>query len=545
MTYRTKLLRTGLVVGLYAAVASQASAGAGYLGREFPTFTARDAITGREFSLNDLRGKVVLIDFWATWCGPCVAELPNVLRAHRKYKDQGFEIVSISLDSNNNRFRSFVRNKGMNWYHVMEGGGWKTRLARKYSINSIPRMYLLDAEGICISENVRGRQLDGAIQRGLAKMPAAQDRKHTKRGTDRPSNRLGPAAARRLRIQLDDARAMVNQTAGSLLESADQLDALAEVIEGLDAQLPAPEDSARLKQRFVYLHNELHKIRHTMFMSGLIDDQRTVKLPTSPLEAPPMADPRAFVQAKQQLEAARAAIDVMKRVDAQVRDELASIGEEIRSVRGDISRGSLSGKALESRVGQVCDQADSFAQRWQNSWQNRLREADGIITAMAQPIKTLSYRLEGLLRRIAAVRDQCSQSPSDAPSLKELRDAFGAVCNEVSETYDQLKRLGINVGDAPSVPTNPFDGRRLTDRRILAQLDEQIQAADEAVEPALETVAQYKRRLESLTLEAVAMQGELAERLGNGGDADDLRPRFSELCRKILALQDQLARPSG
>ncbi|MCZ6612479.1 MAG: thioredoxin-like domain-containing protein [Planctomycetota bacterium] len=545
MTYRTKLLQTGLVVALYAAVASQASAGAGYLGREFPTFTARDAITGREFSLNDLRGKVVLVDFWATWCGPCVAELPNVLRAHRKYKDQGFEIVSISLDSNNNRFRSFVRNKGMNWHHVMEGGGWKTRLARKYSINSIPRMYLLDATGICISENVRGRQLDGAIQRVLAKMPAAQDGKHTKRGTDRPSNRLGPAAARRLRIHLDDARATVNQTADSLLESAHQLDALAEEIDNLDAQLPAPEDSARLKKRFMYLHNELHKIRHTMFMSGLIDDQRTVRLPTSPLEAPPMANSRAFVQAKQQLEAARAAIDLMKRVDAQVRDELASIGEEIRSLRGDISRGSLSGKALESRVGQVCDQADSFAQRWQNSWQSRLREADGIITAMAQPIKTLSYRLEGLLRRIAAVRDQFSQSPSDAPALKELRDAFGAICKDVRETYDQLQSLGIIVGDAPPLPTNPFDGRRLTDHRILAQLDEQIQAADDAVEPALETVAQYKRRLGALTDEAVAMQGELAECLGSGGDADDLRPQFSELCRRILALQDQLARPSS
>ena len=545
MTYRTKLLQTGLVVGLYAAVASQASAGAGYLGREFPTFTARDAITGREFSLNDLRGKLVLIDFWATWCGPCVAELPNVLRAHRKYKDQGFEIVSISLDNNNNRFRSFVRNKGMNWYHVMEGGGWKTRLARNYGVNSIPRMYLLDAEGICISENVRGRKLDGAIQRGLAKMPASQDAKPTKRGTDRPSNRLGPAAARRLRIQLDEARETVNQTADSLLESADQLDVLAAVIDDLDAQLPAPVDSAQLKQRFVYLHNELHKIRHTMFMSGLIDDQRTVKLPTSPLEAPPMADSRAFAQAKQQLDAAREAIDLMKRVDAQVRDELASIGEEIRSLRGNILRGSLSGKALQSRVGQVCDQADSFAQRWQNSWQSRLREADGIIAAMAQPIKTLSYRLEGLQRRIVAVRDQLSQSPSDAPALKELRDAFGAICDDVRETYDRLQSLGINVGDAPPLPSNPFDGRRLTDRRILAQLDEQIQAADDAVKPALETVAQYKRRLEALTEEAVAMQGELAERLGNGSDADDLRPRFSKLCRKILALQDQLARPSS
>ena len=84
-------------------------------GKECPDFTAKDAITGQQFSLSDLRGKVVLIDFWATWCGPCVRELPNVKRAYSKYKARGFEIVSVSLDTDKQRFRRFVREKRMSW----------------------------------------------------------------------------------------------------------------------------------------------------------------------------------------------------------------------------------------------------------------------------------------------------------------------------------------------------------------------------------------------------------------------------------------------
>src|SRR5262245_12476283 len=160
-----------LVVGL--AVLGLAGAGP-IRGQEVGDFTARDALSGQEFSLHDLRGRVVVIDFWATWCGPCVRELPNVKRAYSRYKAQGLEIVSVSLDSDRKRFESFVRQPGMTWHHVLEGGGWGTRLAQQFGVNSIPRMIVVDPKGVCIADGVRGRSLDQAIEAGLAKVKRSE-----------------------------------------------------------------------------------------------------------------------------------------------------------------------------------------------------------------------------------------------------------------------------------------------------------------------------------------------------------------------------------
>jgi thioredoxin-like negative regulator of GroEL len=143
------------------------------VGKEFPVFRAKHAVTGEPFSLKDLRGQIVLIDFWATWCRPCIVELPNIKKAYAEYHDKGFEIVSISLDrtSDIGKCKSFVEQENMSWYQVIEGGFWDARLAKQYNIRSIPAMFLLDANGVVVTDRARGERLARAIEEAMEKTP--------------------------------------------------------------------------------------------------------------------------------------------------------------------------------------------------------------------------------------------------------------------------------------------------------------------------------------------------------------------------------------
>jgi thiol-disulfide isomerase/thioredoxin len=129
-------------------------------------FTALD---GREVDLAQFRGKVVLIDFWATWCGPCVAELPNVRSVHNRYHDRGFEVVGISLDRDTDRQQliDFVAKNQMPWPQHFDGKGWKNELAVRYRINSIPATFLLGPDGRVIAKGLRGDALGTAVKRAL------------------------------------------------------------------------------------------------------------------------------------------------------------------------------------------------------------------------------------------------------------------------------------------------------------------------------------------------------------------------------------------
>jgi thiol-disulfide isomerase/thioredoxin len=127
------------------------------------------AIDGREVDLAKLRGKVVLIDFWAMWCGPCIAELPNVKAVYEEYHDRGFEIVGISLDekADQEKLRQFVQQEGLPWPQYYDGKKWKTALAKEFSISSIPAMLLLGPDGRLASTSARGPALETEVKRLL------------------------------------------------------------------------------------------------------------------------------------------------------------------------------------------------------------------------------------------------------------------------------------------------------------------------------------------------------------------------------------------
>ncbi len=134
-----------------------------------PFSLAFTALDGREVSLEALRGKVVLIDFWATWCGPCIAEMSNVRDVYEKYHDKGFEIIGVSLDDEKDRgkFIELVAKERVTWPQRFQGRGWKDDLARTYTISGIPAMFLLDAEGRLVTTNARGPRLEQEVKRLL------------------------------------------------------------------------------------------------------------------------------------------------------------------------------------------------------------------------------------------------------------------------------------------------------------------------------------------------------------------------------------------
>jgi peroxiredoxin len=141
------------------------------------------AVDGREVDVAQLRGKVVLVDFWATWCGPCVEEIPNVVATYAQFHPQGFEIVGVTFDQapdaahpakrqkSADEVLTFAQDHGMTWPQFYDGTYWNNPFGKRFGIRAIPAMFLLDKKGMIISTNARGEKLAREVTRLLAEAP--------------------------------------------------------------------------------------------------------------------------------------------------------------------------------------------------------------------------------------------------------------------------------------------------------------------------------------------------------------------------------------
>ncbi len=132
------------------------------VGGEAPDFIMND-VNGSPRKLSEFKGKVMLVDFWASWCGPCRRENPNVLKAYAKYHDKGFDVLGVSLDKTKDSWLAAIEKDGLIWHHVSDLKGWQNEAAKLYGVTSIPHTVLLDKEGKIIARNLRGEALDAKL----------------------------------------------------------------------------------------------------------------------------------------------------------------------------------------------------------------------------------------------------------------------------------------------------------------------------------------------------------------------------------------------
>ncbi len=129
------------------------------IGAVAPDFTLED-VTGKPVSLSSLRGQYVLVDFWASWCGPCRAENPNVVKAYNQFKGKNFTVLGVSLDKEKDKWLAAIEKDKLTWPHVSDLKGWESSAAAMYGVQSIPANFLLDKEGKIVARNLRGEDLE-------------------------------------------------------------------------------------------------------------------------------------------------------------------------------------------------------------------------------------------------------------------------------------------------------------------------------------------------------------------------------------------------
>ena len=131
-----------------------------------PDFTLQTP-EGEDVALYDVKGKWKIIDFWASWCGPCRMENPNMVKMYAEFKDKGLSVISVSLDEKKDKWVEAIKKDGLTWLHLSDLKGWQGDVIKKYNIDAVPTIFVLDENNRIIAKNLRGEKLNAFVSERL------------------------------------------------------------------------------------------------------------------------------------------------------------------------------------------------------------------------------------------------------------------------------------------------------------------------------------------------------------------------------------------
>lgn len=407
-------MRAIAAAAVVAATASAADGAGRWTGRQVPDFTATDVRSGRTVSLSSLRGHVVLLDFWATWCAPCRAEIPNIKAMHDKYGPGGLQIVSVSLDRSEDRLKSYIERSGLEWHHVYDA---RQPISRQYGIGPIPRMLVLDAQGTCVADGVRGPTLERAIRRALG--GDGPDPARPPVVVRRSQGLFDPPTQRELLDELDRASAQIDGITEPWQAPCRRLEAVAGTLRRIEPLLATEQGAARAASVVDRVRPQLVEARHALFMEGL-DEPVAIG---GPATGAALADRLAYLQ----LVAGRLADSC-----GQAHAELARLRISMNALRLEVERGSTEPVKLRARIDEVRDEALGFCARWCEPWIEQLDAVDRIIGAWRRG----GGEADVLAAEAQAIRRELAERLAGGGSLEELEGRFGELARKVLALMD-------------------------------------------------------------------------------------------------------------
>lgn len=132
------------------------------IGVQAPNFKAK-TLLGNQISLADQKGKIVILEFWATWCGPCMPEIPHLKLLNSKYSEDEFQIIGVSLDTNSEKLEEFLKEKEMEWPQIIQPKQWDDEITTKYNVYVVPRSFIIGRDGKIVGKNMRGKELEKEV----------------------------------------------------------------------------------------------------------------------------------------------------------------------------------------------------------------------------------------------------------------------------------------------------------------------------------------------------------------------------------------------